>query len=242
MVINKIIAIFLAYVHKFLYLCRRKSKRMRCTSEYITHWGSVNVSDHIAAIGTKASEGGLTYQDGTSSTYEFSEGKYGERVTCLNLENTGEGGYTLGAYHVSGARKGGTGFYVTPGGDASNNEASGRRIRDGAYPILIPYKSAKWLFPSVGGSVGNRGIRFHWGDGVAKDWTEGCFVLFTNYKLDQARNILITENNSKIAAVNFARLLGGVGTAKSSYKGRTEVLNFQYGIQDRLVLKSIWKR
>ena len=32
---------------------------MRCTSEYITHWGSVNVSDHIAAIGTKASEGGL---------------------------------------------------------------------------------------------------------------------------------------------------------------------------------------
>lgn len=215
---------------------------MRCTSEYITHWGSVNVADHIAAIGTKASEGGQTYQDGTSSTYEFSEGKYGERVTCLNLENTGEGGYTLGAYHVSGARKGGTGFYVTPGGDASNNEASGRRIRDGVYPILIPYKSAKWLFPSVGGSVGNRGIRFHWGDGAAKDWTDGCFVLFTNYKLDQARNILITENNSKIAAVNFARLLGGVGTAKSSYKVRTGVLNFQYGIQDRLVLKSIWKR
>ena len=73
---------------------------MRCTSEYITHWGSVNVADHIAAIGTKASEGSLTYRDGTSSTYEFSEGKYGERVTCLNLENTGEGGYTLGAYHV----------------------------------------------------------------------------------------------------------------------------------------------
>ena len=35
---------------------------MRCTSEYITHWGSVNVADHIAAIGTKASEGGLTIQ------------------------------------------------------------------------------------------------------------------------------------------------------------------------------------
>ena len=35
---------------------------MRCTSEYITHWGSVNVADHIAAIGTKASEGLLPIQ------------------------------------------------------------------------------------------------------------------------------------------------------------------------------------
>ena len=35
---------------------------MRCTQVHMTPLGNVNVADHIAAIGTKASEGGLPIQ------------------------------------------------------------------------------------------------------------------------------------------------------------------------------------
>ena len=186
----------------------------------------------------------VTDKDGNTTSYEFSEGEYGERINMLNLENTGEreDGYVLGVYHVSGAKEGGTGFYVTPGGNASNDENSGRRIIEGTYPIVAPFEKARWLFPGVGGEAIVRGCRFHWGDGIAKDWTDGCFILFSNYTLDRAKNICITETNSKNAAINYAHLLGGVGTASSTYKGRTGVLVFPYGIQDKLVLKSIWKR
>ena len=185
----------------------------------------------------------VTDKDGNTTSYEFSEGEYGKRINMLNLENTGEreDGYVLGVYHVSGAKEGGTGFYVTPGGNASNDQYSGRRIIEGTYPIVAPFEKARWLFPGVGGEAIVRGCRFHWGDGIAKDWTDGCFILFYNYTLDRAKNICITETNSKIAAINYAHLLGGVGTASSTYKGRTGVLEFPYGIQDKLVLKSIWK-
>ena len=39
-----------------------KTYGMRCTPVHMTPLGSVNVADHIAAIGTKASEGGLPFQ------------------------------------------------------------------------------------------------------------------------------------------------------------------------------------
>ena len=38
---------------------KSKSYGMRCSLVHMTPLGSVNVADHIAAIGTKASEGGL---------------------------------------------------------------------------------------------------------------------------------------------------------------------------------------
>ena len=41
---------------------KSKTYGMRCTPVHITPLGSVNVADHIAAIGTKASEGGLPIQ------------------------------------------------------------------------------------------------------------------------------------------------------------------------------------
>ena len=41
---------------------KSKSYGMRCTPVHMTPLGSVNVADHIAAIGTKASEGGLPIQ------------------------------------------------------------------------------------------------------------------------------------------------------------------------------------
>ena len=50
--------------HKFFVPLQAKSKTygMRCTTVHMTPLGSVNVADHIAAIGTKASEGGLPIQ------------------------------------------------------------------------------------------------------------------------------------------------------------------------------------
>ena len=179
--------------------------------------------------------------DGNVSEYVFSEGNYGERVDFLNIENTGDGGYVLGIYHVSGAKDGGTGFYVTPGGDPSNTRDSGKRINESIYPIEAPFENARWFFPGVGGDAISRGIRFHWGEGNAKDWTTGCFVLFSNYILNNG-NISIIENDSKAAAVNFAHLLGGVGTATSKYKDRIGVVSFPYGVKDKLIIKSVWKK
>ena len=183
----------------------------------------------------------LMYQDGTSSTYEFSEGKYGERVNCLNIENTGDEGYTLGVYHVSGAKEGGTGFYITPGGGASNVENSGRRIVDGSYPLVTPFEGAKWQYPGVGGDAVKRGSRFHYsGSQNPRSWTTGCFVLFPSYSLTKNGKIQMDPNLSMVSAINFAHLLGGVGIVNSVYKGRMGVLDFPFGIQDQLILKSIW--
>ena len=186
----------------------------------------------------------LTYQDGTSSSYEFSEGEYGERVSCLNIENTGKGGYTLGVYHVSGAIKGGTGFYVTPGGDASNKLNSNKRILDGSYPINMPFKNAEWRYPGIGGSAVQRGTRFHYsGSKNPLPWTKGCFVLFPNYSFDDRGQLHIDPKLSIEAAINFAHLMGGVGvvhysvTKKGQVKNRIGVSDYPYEIKDRLYLK-----
>ena len=52
---------------------KSKSYGMRCTPVHMTPLGSVNVADHIAAIGTKASEGGLHIQ-------YIHYAPYGERI------------------------------------------------------------------------------------------------------------------------------------------------------------------
>ena len=50
---------------KFFVPLQAKSKTygMRCTTVHMTPLGSVNVADYIAAVGTKASEGGLPIQN-----------------------------------------------------------------------------------------------------------------------------------------------------------------------------------
>ena len=117
-----------------------------------------------------------------TSTYTFSEGKYGERVCALNLEiGDTKSSYTLGVYHISGASKDGTGYYVVPGGKSNTRINSGARIPDGEYPILSP-NGGKWRQPQVGGEVLDRGIRFHYGFTNPRDWTEGCFVLSFDYE------------------------------------------------------------
>lgn len=188
----------------------------------------------------------VTDQEGNRTEYLFSEGEYGERAIFLNLENTGEGedGYVLGVYHVSGAKEGGTGFYVTPGGKASNEEKSGRRISEGTYPIIAPYETAEWRYPGVGGKAVERGSRFHYGGSNPRPWSKGCFILFPNYKIEGGR-LSVDLELSKVAAINFAHLMGGVGAInyqftdkKGNVKNRIGVSWYPYGISNKLVLKS----
>ena len=125
----------------------------------------------------------VTDISGNMQSYTFSENEYKGRVNFLNLENDGKGSYNLGIYHVSGAtEEGGTGFYVTPGGEASLEVGSGARIPDGVYP-LFGAVGKKWITLGIGGSVLNRAIRIHSAPSSHETtnplvWTEGCFVLF----------------------------------------------------------------
>ena len=125
----------------------------------------------------------IVTRDGETSTFVFSEGDYGERVDCLNLEIGKEKkkDITLGIYHVSGTDGEATGFYATPGGEPNNIKNSEARIRDGIYKITTPYGTEQWQQPGVGSDVVNRGIRFHSGKGDVQKWTKGCFVLFPDY-------------------------------------------------------------
>ena len=125
----------------------------------------------------------IVTRDGETSTFVFSEGDYGERVDCLNLEIGKEKNVdiTLGIYHVSGTDGEATGFYATPGGEPDNEPRSEARIKDKTYKITTPYGKEQWQQPGVGSDVVNRGIRFHSGKGDVQKWTKGCFVLFPDY-------------------------------------------------------------
>ena len=199
------------------------------------HW---DISNPIIAKGNDVFR--VTGKDGQQSMFTFSEGKYGSRVNCLNIEDSGQGveGTMLGVYHISGSSQGGTGFYVVPGGEASNKKGSGRRIEDGNYPLTVPGKDCLWQFPGVGGAVVNRGIRFHYGSGNPRSWTEGCFILFTEYSVQQGGKLSISEYNSQTAAINFAHLMGGVGVSRGNFKGRLGVSDYPLSIQDRLILQT----
>ncbi|MBO4588168.1 MAG: RHS repeat-associated core domain-containing protein [Bacteroidales bacterium] len=178
--------------------------------------------------------------DGNVTTHIFSEGNYGERVDCLNIDINSD--YALGVYHVSGTDNGGTGFYVTPGGEASKKTGSKKRISEGTYPITTPTGEEGWRQPGVGGDVIGRGIRFHYGNGNPQLWTEGCFVLFTDYTLN-GTGIRITKNNSISASESFDKHLGASGfynytikRSNGSTKSR-QGATFPQNINKKLVLK-----
>ena len=56
--------------------------------------------------------------------------------------------------------------------------------------------------------VAARGIRFHYGYTNPRDWTEGCFVLSSNYYVDGG-NIKYSKQSSIEALQNFDNALGG---------------------------------
>ena len=173
-------------------------------------------------------------------TYEFSQGEHGKRVNLLNLEiGETKDSYTLGVYHISGEADNGTGFYVAPGGEPSTKNGSGRRIPDGEYSITNPPEGAKWRKPGVGGNVSGRGIRFHYGSGNPRNWTEGCFVLSSEYVINEHGDISYKRANSMEASRAFDTALGASEhfSYKTGKKTR-EGSRFPNSIKHKLILKS----
>ena len=84
---------------------------MRCTPVHITPLGSVNVADHITAIGTKASEGGLPIQYIHYAPYgELIANQqtigYAERYKFTGKERDAETGYDYFVARYYDQRKG----------------------------------------------------------------------------------------------------------------------------------------
>ena len=130
----------------------------------------------------------------------------GNSLNLLNLFVGDDKSYTLGIYHISGSSEiGATGFYVAPGGKASIVEESKRRIPDGTYPMTTPEGWEQWRQPGIGGSVKDRGIRFHFSNSLPLNWTKGCFILSSDYSVVN-NNIEYNkeESRSQVRAFDFA--------------------------------------
>ncbi|GIV44925.1 MAG: hypothetical protein KatS3mg035_2048 [Bacteroidia bacterium] len=182
--------------------------------------------------------------------YTFSEGEYGERVNALNLESNED--YTLGIYHISGSPedKSGIGFYVTPGGDASTEKNSNKRLPEGEYDLIASpnIKTVKWEMPWVvsetNKKIASRGIKFHpaYSPSVTT-WTKGCFVLFYDYDFDQNCKIKSTKESSVNAAFYFVHLLDAKIISDKKYGEYCRMTAiFTKKQLATLIIKSTWKQ
>ena len=182
----------------------------------------------------------IVTRDGETSTFVFSEGDYGERVDCLNLEIGKEKNVdiTLGIYHVSGTDGEATGFYATPGGEPDNEPRSEARIKDKTYKITTPYGKEQWQQPGVGSDVAVRGIRFHSGKGDVQKWTKGCFVLFPDY-VKTGNKFYIDGKKSIDSLKKFDLAMGAYKTYIYDYKNQKRLgARFTRPINKILNLKS----
>ncbi|MBP6334219.1 MAG: hypothetical protein KA444_02015 [Bacteroidia bacterium] len=185
--------------------------------------------------------------DGNITTYTFSEGEYGDRVNCLNLESTDK--YTLGVYQVSGKaeEEGGVGFYVTPGGTPSTKVNSKRSLPDGSYTLSESYNSSKWVMPwvvsSINSEVAARGIKWHPAlSKTASSWTEGCFVIFPNYTMGKCLPQIVPSKSVQ-AAFNFVRLLGAHNVSDKLVGDYCRITSdFEESNIGQLNLKSTWTK
>jgi len=185
-------------------------------------------------------------RDGKTTTHTFSEGEYGERVNMLNLENNED--YTLGIYHVSGAKRenGRTGYFVTPGGESSTDLNSGKRLPKDTYDLQSSPESASWRQVWVtngetNGDVSARGIKFHFAGSNVKSWTDGCFVLSSSYSKSGSR-IDFDFGESRSATMWMDFNLGATSVyryATQKYKGAGRIgANFNNtNLIHKLILK-----
>ena len=181
-----------------------------------------------------------------TNTYTFSEGEYGKRINMLNLENNDN--YTLSIYHISGAEVGGTGYAVTPGGSASVEVNSNKRLPADVYDLeASPNSGVIWRQPWVVkgeniGSVVNRGIKFHFGYTEPRKWTDGCFVISSDYDI-QNGVIKYTQEQSRQAVRDFDRHLGA--TEVYNYKDKKKYMQIgakfkQTKLEHKLILKDAY--
>ena len=193
------------------------------------------VSDPIIAKGDDVFN--VTDAAGNLSSYTFNNSGEGKNVNMLNVDI--QDNYTLGVYHVSGSEEAGaTGYYVAPGGKASNVANSNARIEDGVYPLLSPSEGAKWKQFGVGGSVATRGIRIHYAVGNPINWTQGCFVLSSQYE-NGINGLAYNGMESKAAVRAFDMILGvpAASYGTYNYKNREGILDI-LSLRHTLTLQS----
>lgn len=150
--------------------------------------------------------------NGSTESYTYSHGEYGDRVAALNLEGNSE--YTLGVYLVSNAASedGGAGFYVLPGGKPSTKQRSNARLPDGQYELWGSYPGSRWVLPWVkdpnNSEVAARGIKWHPAlSPSVNTWTDGCFANSSSYYLGGCLP-KYSKSSSVRNNVNFNLLLG----------------------------------
>ena len=195
------------------------------------------ISDPIIAKGDDVFN--VTDAFGNLSSYTFNNNGEGKNVNMLNIETTDS--YNMGVYHISGSTEsGGTGYYVTPGGEASNKLNSNARIEDGVYPLLSPTEGAQWKQFGVGGGVSKRGIRIHYGMGEGMNlmrWTKGCFLLSSdyNYHLNMPS---YSGTESKATVKAFDMILGVPASSYGAYQAKTGTgISTRYGIIESYSLR-----
>src|SRR5690625_1735404 len=184
-------------------------------------------------------------------TYTFSDGEYAKRFNVLNLESNDE--YTLGVYHISGQDGEGTsGFVVTPGGTASTEVGSGKRLPDGQYTLSGTGNGEnqsvyKWVQPLLdfgenSGFVGSRGIKIHPApsklpETEVSQWTGGCFVVSKDYSLRNGQ-IYYNSGQSIKTSKQINSILGGTKHYNKVGKKNRPGSDFGNGIDFKLIQKA----
>lgn len=190
----------------------------------------------------------VTGADGTTKSYSFSEGTYGNRICSLRLKD--DGNQTLGVFLLSG--EGITGFSVEPSGTPDNRHVASDW--DKAHPIecgiynIGSVAGDKWSGwpefsnPSLNLEAG-RGVAAHYADNSkyktvsANKFTTKCMVVSSAYTLNGG---IVRFNcaESKAMAQKVAKYCGA-----TSFESRSGKYDKCIGIsnsQKIRIIKSIY--
>ena len=160
--------------------------------------GSWNVEDPILAEGNDVFNVTI---NGETNCYNFSEGKYGNRMNILVLEDD-EKTESFGVYHLSGTNI--VGYAIQPEGP-ENSLCSGKRIPEGSYSTFIGYGENWYSYIGLHGSLRTEGIRVHYGS--SRKWSQGCIIISSDYYSEDGHK-LFNLNQSREAVWNYVKYLG----------------------------------
>lgn len=168
-------------------------------------------------------------KDGNTSSYEFSEGEYGNRICSIRLESTDQ--QTFGMFYLSGA--GFAGYSVEPAGEPNNEVQDKQPIVAGVYNIdrgngnrwtgwPRQYSTSESNFLSSDRAVCIHYIGNHDGKFMLKDeslravrWSTKCMVVATDYTLGSHNGVpgyvYYNSINSFKTAIIIAKYAGATG-------------------------------